>query len=132
MREATLDDDQAADKSAKHGGVKHRNCGRVRDVTNEEPLPGRTNKQNYYDGGNACQEGEGYPEKPVHTAEGHRPSSAHVDHDEGRHYEETRLAECKCKPEPSRRACAESSGARARSRRRIDPLAKHLPDKQGH
>lgn len=79
MCEAALDDNQAADKSAKHGGVKHRNRGRVRDVTNEEPLLGCrghrvTNEQDYHDGGNACQEGEGHPEKPVDTTEGHRLS----------------------------------------------------------
>lgn len=77
--DAALDDDQAADKSAKHGGVKHRNRGRVRDVTNEESLPGRrghriTNKQDYHEGGNACQEDKGHPEKPLDTAEGHRLS----------------------------------------------------------
>ena len=79
MREAALDNDQAADKSTKHGSVEHRDGGRVRDVTNEEPLQGSrgcriTDKQDYRDGGNACKEGEGHPEKPVDTTEGYRPS----------------------------------------------------------
>jgi hypothetical protein len=135
--EAAPNGDQATHERAKHDGIENSDCIRVRDITDEEPPPGRRRRcmmsnQYHRHRRNTCQEGEGHPEKPVHTAKGHRLPQAHMDQDEGRDDEKTRLAESECQPEPSCRADSKSGGARAWARRSIDPLTERLPDKEGH
>lgn len=82
IREAASDSDKAANERAKHDGIENRDCRRVRDITNEEPPPGRRrcmmSEQYCCDRGNACQEDKGQPEQPVRAAKGYRPSHAHV------------------------------------------------------